>query len=299
MGFTVVAGVDGSPASLAAARYAAGVAARRAGSLTLVHGFIDPLGYGVLGPMALPVASPDPGADGEVLLADAVELVAADFPRLTIRTILAPDSGTTALIDQSRKADLVVVGHRGMGGFPELLLGSVGAQVVAYAHCPVVVHRPTVDLPADAPVVVGVDGAEGADAVVGFAFDEAAARGLPLNAVHVYLSVDEGSAARAEGVLNAAVAPWEARRPGVRVRRDARGVRLDEPAWGWHTGPTASAEAIFVAASRRSALVVVGARGRGGFSGLLLGSVSQALVHHAHCPVAVVRDEEPTGPEKT
>ncbi|MEV4539537.1 universal stress protein [Asanoa sp. NPDC049518] len=286
---TVVAGVDGSAASVAAAAFAGGLASRRGLPLTLMHGFIDPLGYGVLGPMALPVALPDPRDEGGSVMRKALELLGAEFPRLPVRTVLMPGSGANVLIEASRTAAAVVVGHRGLGGFPELLLGSVGSQVAAYADSPVVVHGPAEERARSAPVVVGVDGAAGSHAVVGFAFEEAAGRGLPLEAVHVYLPTDDGSAARAEGLLNAAVSPWVARYPDVSVRRRARCVKLDEPAWPGHTGPTASAEAVFVEATRQSALVVVGARGRGGFTGLLLGSVSQALVHHAHCPVAVVR----------
>jgi nucleotide-binding universal stress UspA family protein len=286
---TVAVGVDGSVASLAAARFAAGLAERRATSLTLVYGYVDPLGYGALAPMASPVPLSDPRMDGDAILDEATKSIGAEFPGLQLSTMLVGASGVGALIDESHNADVVVVGHRGLGGFAELLLGSVGAQVCEYAHCPVVVHRPTEGVAADAPVVVGVDGAPGGDTVVGFAFEEAAGRGAALEAVHVYLPVEEGSAARAEGVLNAALAPWQARYPNVSVHRDARRVDLDNPAFRWHTGPTGSAEAVFVEKSRDSRLIVVGARGRGGFTGLLLGSVSQALVHHAHCSVAVVR----------
>jgi nucleotide-binding universal stress UspA family protein len=270
----IVVGVDGSAGSFAATRYAAALASRRRATLLLVHGFVDPIGYGGLGFSAYAPALPDPRADGESLLYEAAATVRAEYPYLRVETLPMASGGASALIEQSHGAEAVVVGHRGLGGFAELLLGSVGTQVAAYASGPVIIVRPPATEAADAPIVVGVDGSPQCLPALAFAFEEAVDRALPLLAVNVYPKVDAGSAAEAEAVLKSVVDPLAATHPGVVVRSEVR--------------PGADGEDTFVKASADAALVVVGSRGRGGFKGLLLGSVSQALVHHARCPVAVV-----------
>jgi nucleotide-binding universal stress UspA family protein len=269
----VIVGIDGSATSLAAVRYAAALAGRRSAPLLLVHGFVHPFGYGSLGISPYTPALPDPRLDSRSMLDDAAAIVREEHPCLEIGTMQAAAGGASALIGQSRTAEAVVVGHRGLGGFAELLVGSVGTQVAAYASGPVVIVRPPAADRADAPVVVGIDGSPGCVPALEFAFEEAAQRALPLVAVYVTEETRE-SADAAEALLAAVVAPWSAKHPEVTVRRQVR--------------PATDAEQAFVDASRGASLVVVGSRGRGGFTGLLLGSVSQALVHHGQCPVAVV-----------
>jgi len=288
MNNTVVAGVDGSAESLAAARYAAAMARRRGRPLTLVHGFLYPVAYGSYG--AAFAVLPDLESQARALLDAAAATVREAFPDVPVHCAAVPASGQLAVIEAADSADVVVVGHRGLGGFPELVLGSVSSQVAAHARGPVVVFRPAGTTTADAPVVVGVDASPEADAALGFAFEEAAGRGVPLEAVHVHAPPAEGPA---EALLDAALAPWTAKHPDVTVRRRLTPVAdLDGPALRRRPEPAGNAESVFVEASRRAALVVVGSRGRGGFTGLLLGSVSQALVHHADCPVAVVHARE-------
>ena len=267
----VIVGVDGSDDSIAAAAYAAAVAEHHHTSLALVHGYLHPVGYGALGFNPYSVMLPDPRVDAENMLAKAAAKVRADHPRLEVTYRQVALGGASALITESRTADAVVVGHRGVGGFAELLLGSTGSQVAAYASGPVIVVRPR---SVGGPVIVGVDGSPGCRHALEFGFTEAAARGLPLLAVHVHVEATAADAAAAEALLDAAVAPWLALYPGVAVRQQVR--------------PASDAEQALIEASGEASLMVVGSRGRGGFAGLILGSVSQALVHHAHCPIAVV-----------
>ena len=138
-----------------------------------------------------------------------------------------------------------------------------------------------------APVLLGVDGSPANDLVVGFAFQEAALRGVPLTAMHTWthpvstgpgdmlpLVYDVAEVAAGEArVLAEALAGWHDKYPDVVVHRKLT-----------HGG----ARKALIDATHRAQLVVVGTRGRGGFTGLLLGSVSQAVLHHAACPVAVV-----------
>jgi nucleotide-binding universal stress UspA family protein len=190
----------------------------------------------------------------------------------------------------STQSRLVVLGHRGLGGFAGLLLGSVGVAVSAHAHCPVVVVRGNArPETARRPVAVGLDDSPQADLAIGFAFEEAACRQVGLTAVRAWtpphlpwqtatrpLVYDADELESAERHLaETALAGWRDKYPGVRVT-----IRL-VPGGAGHA---------LVTASHDSQLMVVGSRGRGGFAGLLLGSVSQQLLHHAHCPVAVVRE---------
>ncbi|MFI7576997.1 universal stress protein [Micromonospora sp. NPDC049497] len=277
----VVVGLDGSPSSLVAAEHAARAAVQRSAPLHLVHGYLHPLGYGVpLNPYDVGIPAPSESAQ-EMLTRTATEL-AGSWPGLEVEVRQVAGGPGATLVEESRRADLVVVGSRGLGGFAGLLLGSVGTQVSAHAHCPVLVVRPTEEpVPVDGPVLVGVDGSESADLAVGYAADEATRRAATLVLAHVRdpdASAPEGgpkAGAGGDALLDAAAAALRAARPDLVV--EERVLRSARP------------EQALVEASGDAALVVVGSRGRGGFTGLLLGSVSQALVQHARCPVLVAR----------
>ena len=191
-------------------------------------------------------------------------------------------SPVATLLAAAESAAMLVIGHRGAGGFPGLALGSVARALAEHAHCPVLVTRGEAGSTGTA-VLLGVDGSAANEPAIEFAFAEAAAREAELVAVHAWtqalLPGLRGGHHRAEaeaaerGRLTAALAPPSSRHPGVRVREVLA------------TGPPARA---LVHATEEAQLVVVGARGGGGILGLRLGSVSHALLHHSHCPVAVI-----------
>ena len=202
-------------------------------------------------------------------------------------------SAAGILVAESTYAELVVASHRGHGGFPGLLAGSVATQLVTHARCPVIVVRPQrngepAEAPTGAPVVVGVDGSVHSEAAVAFAFEEAANRAVPLTTVHIWtepprpgqddfkpVECEPGEARHeAERTLAEAIAGYRDKYPDVAVTSDLVCSLYITETLLQRTGT--------------AGLMVVGARGRGPLSGLLLGSVSQALIHRAHCPVAVI-----------
>ncbi len=283
----VVAGVDGSECALQAVRWAAAEAARRHLPLRLVAAHTWPAG-GLVG-------DPGLGFDPRAVLREVVhsrlaaaETVAAEaVPGLAVEKAEAEGDPVAVLAGESERAELLVLGDRGLGGFTGLLIGSVAVALCTQAGCPVVVVReldPTARR--SEPVVVGVDGSPASEAAVAFAVEAAALRGVPLVAVHAWhdVAVDPTMASLVNWdavesdereVLAERLAGLRASHPDLAVRRL---VVRDRPARA------------LVDESRGAQLVVVGSRGRGGLRGLLLGSVSQQLLHHAHCPVAVVRD---------
>ncbi|NUT36644.1 MAG: universal stress protein [Hamadaea sp.] len=282
----VVVGVDGSKEALAAVDLAAAEAVWRARPLHVVHGFIWPYLHVPLGPSD---SGPPEGGlrhQADHLVEEAVERARATAPGLRVTGEVRTGSGGEVLIESSRSASLVVVGDRGLGAFAGLLLGSVAVHVAAHAGCPVLISRGTIR--PDLPVLVAVDGSPANNAAIGFAFAAASARGVPVVALHVWahpmssgpgdmqpLVYDESLIQQdEERVLAEAVAGWHDRYPDLTVlRRTAHGrVRRT-----------------IIDAAAEAQLVVVGARGRGGFTGLLLGSVSQSVLHHSPCPTAIVR----------
>lgn len=289
----IVVGVDGSPVSGAAARWAAALAEQRGAPLHVVSAYVEVASYAVpYGP--LPVPEQGVGAAVARLAAGVADGLRDRWPGLAVRERTEVGGATAVLVDASRGAQLLVVGSRGVGGFAELLLGSVSSQVAAHAHCPVaVLHRgEDADVDRSGPVVVGVDGSPRATAAAVLAAREAHRRGRPVVLVHAwattayaplssrYPEMEEAAARSADAVLAHAAAAVGRAVPDVDVVR--RPVR-------------AGAADALVAASRDAALVVVGSRGRGGFVGLLLGSVSQPVLHHAHSPVLVVHEQPPGG----
>jgi nucleotide-binding universal stress UspA family protein len=225
------------------------------------------------------------GAAGS--LEDMAEEVRTAYPDLVVTAQFIEGSASAVLIAESQHAEITVLGSRGVGGFAGLLLGSVSAQVAAHGHGAIVVKRPATD--PDGPILVGYDGSPASAAALAFGVKEAVGRRVPLAVVSVYwedLDIRHRApadpalaAARAsEQLLNQAVEPAMERHPDLKVKTQALHGR--------------KADQVLVEQSAHAGLTVVGCRGRGGFAGLLLGSVSRTLVHHAAGPVAVVHPTE-------
>jgi len=321
----VLVGVDGSPTSLNAVDWAAAHAERHQLGLHLVCTYAIPSfsaagmdgGYTALDDTAM--------HDGaQAVLDEARGRVAGRGLRVT--SAVATGDAAAVLVERSRAAALVVVGTRGRGGFAERLLGTVSSALPAHAHCPTVVvpyRRREIDqegpLPTDRgsaaqvtavpsagrgagrevlpvrTIVVGVDGSPSAEVALRHALHEAEAWGAELTAVAA-VPVGTGAGLLAwlpaavdhEAVLNDVAAGLDIvvdrallEHPGLSVRR----VVLD-----------GTGSQLLTEFSTAVDLLVVGSRGRGGFAGLLLGSTSQAVLHHSACPVMVVttrvREEE-------
>jgi nucleotide-binding universal stress UspA family protein len=288
----IVVGVDGSAESLAAVTFAADEAELHHTGLHIVHAFIWPL-------MHVPL-EPSPNAPADAGLRQHAEnsLIQAAFlvdDRVPVTTELATGSAASVLIQAAHKAPMVVVGNRGLGGFTGLLAGSVSTQLAEHAPGPVVVVRDGPQLYTDEypnlPVLVGVDDSDNCEPALAFAFAEAAARKAPLHAVHawthphperhgqiMYPVYDpDTEIERTTQILTKRLTHWREKYPDVTVQPEVV-----------HHNPRRA----LIDASGKATLVVVGSHGRGAFTGLLLGSVSQALIHHAHCPVAVIRPQK-------
>lgn len=290
----VVAGVDGSTGSTQAVRWAAAQADLWGCPLRLVHAHSEPRTH-------QPDLTAAPQGDyrqallnaGYDWLREAADVAAATAAGVAVSTELITSRAGQLLTEESEQARLVVVGSRGLGGFTGLMLGSTAVALGAHAHCPVAVVRgANTDTPRSGPVVLGVDGSAASEAAIGFAYDAASHRGVPLIAVHVWSDVSfaasfvpapatfdwpviEGDEQR---LLAQRLAGWQEKYPEVQVHRV---VTEGRPAYS------------LLEAAQDAQLLVVGSRGRGGLRGLLLGSTSQALLHHAPCPVVVVRPEAP------
>lgn len=230
----------------------------------------------IRGPLA---ECPEPGVtaapvvvyvDGTPSGRDAVGWAIKEAWRRGVSVRVLPRHEPERLLAEAGGASLIVVGSAGFLTMSDLAEGSVAMGVAVHADVPVVVVRPglpdAVPGPSAGRVVVGVDGTALSEAAIRFAFAEARARGCGVTAVHAVEREEESRAARA------VLAPLTAGREDVRAVV-AVGV----------------ASRALIAESAGAQLLVVGSRGRGGLGGMLLGSVSQAVVHRAHCPVAVVR----------
>ena len=290
-GRTVVVGVDGSDSALQAVRWGAAEAVRREVPLRLVIGFDRPAELGEGYPR-------DGIAYRELLLeqsrghlADAAVVAGQAQPGIEVEQQLVVGSPVTVLEAEARRARLVVIGDRGMSRVQGLLVGSVAVALAAHAPCPVVVVRWTDRDPAGSaslPVVLGVDGSAASEAAIAFAFEAAAAREVPVIAVHTWSGMVFDPSAVSMGIDWAAVEAAEhellARQLAGWVQKYAdtaveQVVTRDRPAHG------------LLEQAARAQLVVVGTRGRGEFAGLVLGSVGNSVVHRSPCPVAVVRPD--------
>lgn len=282
----ILVGYDGSADASIALNWAMDEAGRSGRSVRLAYVFEWLTVAGWIGPGVAPGIWPDETARRQVedLVRKAAADAAAERPGLTVHGEVF--DGPPALVLQERSADagMLVLGSRGHGGFGGLLAGSTAVSVTAHAHCPVVVVRDG-QAATSGPVVVGVDGSETSLRALGFAVERAAQRDVPLRVLRIWEPPGERwvppgfdpeeATATERAAAEADLAQWRETLPEVPV--EIR-VTPGNPA------------ALLVEASREAQLVVVGTRGRGGLRGMLLGSVSQQLIHHAHCPVAVVRE---------
>ena len=276
----VVVGVDGSASAYRAVEWAAGEAHRRGVGLRLVRAFSWTTADHPTGWVA---RYRDEMLDvSRRQVARALRVAADTRPDVEAEFAVELGAPIEVLSSEARRAQLLVLGDRGLGEVAGLVLGSVAVSLAARGACPVVVVRGE-RAGADGPVVVGVDGSPVSEAALAFAFDAAAARGVDLVAVHAWspTAIDEELASLVEwdasvesAVLAERLAGWGQKYPQVAVRR---------------TVVRDGAVRALVTASAGAQLVVVGSRGRGNAAGLLLGSVSHGVLHGAHCPVAVVR----------
>jgi nucleotide-binding universal stress UspA family protein len=288
----VVVGVDDSRSARQALRWAARQARDLQFPLEVLHAWTVPPPVHADGVRvdAAPFLQ-----DAEATLRGAIDWLRSSGEELPeVRPQLVARSTVDALLDAGENADLLVVGSRGRGGFTGLLLGSVSQRCVQRASCPIAV------VPADWPgtgdgrIVVGVDGSEESHCALIWAVRQATRRGVRLVVVnafmyHLYVTthaptlvlrgdVDEASGQLLERMTDTALNAIGARPPAVEL------VSV----------PDAPAHALLESA-KGADLLVVGARGRGAVAGLVLGSVSQQCVTHAHCPVVVLPPVQTSG----
>ncbi|MFI6985952.1 universal stress protein [Embleya sp. NPDC050154] len=279
-------GVEATPSARAAVVWAADEADRRRLPLRLVSALDWPADADRDPAERQPTQTwrrlfEDPGRRA---LAETRALAVGLHPALRVEEALVDGAPADVLRAEARTASMVVLGSRGLSSLRELMTtGGIAVPVVAHAPCPVVVVRAPEPVSGVAEtIVVGVDGSELSKHAMAFAFEEASLRGAEVLAVHVR-NPHPGSVASAaadadeirEGRhrLKEALTGYHEKYPGVTARRE---VALGHPV------------RVLVRESEHALFLAVGTRGLGGFRGMLLGSVSYGVLHHAHCPVAVL-----------
>ncbi len=290
----VVVGIDGSEAADAAVDWAADLAVRRRRELRIVHG--SDLGgfrevFGRNG-ISMHPALDELHARAGVLVMRAAQRACRDLPAIRLSTEVSDAAATRLLLEWSGRAYVVVLGSSGLND-DGAHVGSVLLSVCARARGAVIVVRTDDNrrVAVEGSVAVGVDGSDVSEPAIGRAFEEASERGADLVAVHSWSDLRSkryaglgdfitpiGDVQGAEQALLAErLAGWQEKYPDVTVLQQ---VHLADPARN------------LLECSKTAQLLVVGSRGHAGLTGALLGSTSNSLVQHAHCPVMVVHTGE-------
>jgi nucleotide-binding universal stress UspA family protein len=271
----IVVGVDGSPTSEQALHWAAEQARLTGRELHAVVAWDFPVTYD--GPV---LADFDWGGEAAGALQKAVENTIGQPGASGVVQHKTRGHPARVLVDAADGADLLVVGCRGHGGFAGMLLGSVSQHVLAHAPCPVVVvhQHDTVT----GRIVVGVDGSPASEHALRWAADQARSTGAEVHAILAWrLPLGYGVTVRPGP-------DWAAHGEHLLATTVARA--LDEQAAGVVREVVEGTPAVeLIRAAADADLLVVGCRGRGGFAGMLLGSVSRHVAAHAACPVVVHR----------
>jgi nucleotide-binding universal stress UspA family protein len=285
----ILVGVDGSAADDIAIEWAAREASMRALPLRIVHVLDPPTVPHMITDDIAEQALARSGAMASELVEQATGKAQSAAPGLEVRQEVRPGRVVEELVKAATDARVLVLGSGQRFDPSRLGLGSVATHVTTHAPCPVVVARAPVEGeptagPSAGRVVVGVDGSAASATAVAFAFDAASWRGCGLTAVHAYTKLPDA---------------WmvDARNPAEYERAAAR--VLAETLAGWaERYPEVDVVTRLVAGrpvpalveeSAGATLLVVGSHGHGWFAGMLLGSVSQAVLRHASVSVAVAR----------
>lgn len=304
----IVVGVDGSDQSICALVWAAQEAERRRTTLHLVAAYTVPIfaasgldgGYATVDDAVIREGA-------ETVLKQAATKIA--HRNIDMHATVETGDAAGVLMELSEDAELVVVGSRGRGGFVGRLLGSVSSALPAHAKCPTVtiplccaprLEEAGVPAPQDRSggpslradevekiVVVGVDGSEQARAAVLVAAEQAVRWGMPLRVICA-VPPFTGSLAWVPTPLDrdALHADIEVQLQAGREWLGSHFPGLEITSRLYDGAPVE----VLIEASRNCELMVVGTRGRGGFAGMLLGSTSQGVLHHAKGPLMVVPD---------
>ncbi len=280
MAHPIVAGVDGSGRSLRAVIWAAHEAVLRGSTLRLVHSL--PRWEGDF-PVFPPGRFEEARRHGVAAVEEARSLANDIYPDLEISTALPMGTPAQVLLDEAASAHSVIVGAKG-ADVGNMLLGSTTLQLVGHTPCPVVV----VGHPAagHGRVVVGYDGSSASTRALEYAFGEASLRTARLRVVSALgmpqgwprhllrpLPEDNDEVAERRQQVEDQLVPLRELYPGVTVEVHVH--RLDPVP-------------VLTDATHKADLVVVGSRGRGGFHGLAVGSVTHKLMHFVGCPMVVV-----------
>lgn len=266
----ILVGVDCSEQSHTAATWATAEADLRHADLHLV------------------VVNDQPTRDDEIwaMLQTLSNHLKTTYPRVEIHQRIARGHPADRLIRRSAKAQMIVVGARGRSPVTAALLGSVSTNVSMHSQCPVIVVR---EHRTSGPVAVGVDGSPHSETALRFALDTAAGHHTDLLAIQAWQdhtpdstrskpppNTSQDSLAERQRELVNLLAGWENQYPDITMHHMVR-----------HGHPVTE----LTKAAHGALILVVGHRGRGGFAGLPLGSVASGVLHHAPCPIAVVRNE--------
>ena len=285
--YGIAVAVDGSAESDAAVRWAAREALLREADVTFVHVVASVVVTWPVGYLRASFAEWQE-ENAQHAIEQAQKIFAAEVGNGKLPVVKAQvlhDNVASGLVAASRDSEMIVAGSRGLGAISGTLLGSISRALLHHARCPVaIVHTNEADTAHHtAPVLVGIDGSPASEAATALAFDEASRRQVDLVALHAWSDVgvlpvlgmdwheyeDQG-----HEVLAERLAGWQEQYPDVHIQRR---IVCDRPAH-W-----------LIEGSEHAQLVVLGSRGRGGFAGMLLGSVSAAVAEAAECPVLVVR----------
>jgi nucleotide-binding universal stress UspA family protein len=274
----IVVGIDNIPGGRDALDWAVAESRSTSVPLMLLHADVPAQSRSRASVSAGGAARDDDQTHARQVAADAVRYVVAQNRDVRISSVVFPGEAADVLVRWSTDASLIVLGNRGGKIMSKALLDTVSGMVSAQSQCPVVVVR--VPVPKRAPVVVGVDGSPRSEAAIMFAFDYATRHDTWVRALHAWhRSSWNGSGTIAgqrtahEHIVAEAVANAQAHYPKTVVRPSC---------------PIGPASKLLTEESMDAQLVVIGTRGDGFGSGVLLGSVSQSLLRQAQCPVAVI-----------